>query len=176
MPSERSSLSDIMVREEAIYRIDLELFSNKIYFNRKTIRSVITELLYSDPSAWKVTGITYAALSEYASANFRYVPGVQRAHLTDRKETVDFIFSGETPLQFEDLFSYWRQNDRCVLSTKHENMAGKLENVVRFSDDESNYFLRKGIGFEYSKDREGLFLRRVWENLSHTAEIENQEG
>lgn len=153
-------------RDDVIYAVYLTLHAARTLFPQKTLRVAISELMYADPFAWRAVGITRAALDAYLQAGKKRIKGIQRAHLTDRKEMVDHVLDRDEPLSQEALFSYWRETDRSVISLTSENLKNSLGNWIPFDNREAKYFPSAAIGFKFRDVFEGNLLRQLAEQLS----------
>ena len=85
-------------RAETTYQVYLCLHGARDAYPEKTLRVVISELMYSEIYAWRAVGITRAALDIYHRAGRNRVKGIERAHLTDRAVMVRHILYREAPL------------------------------------------------------------------------------
>lgn len=148
-------------REASTYRIYLELHAARHVYPAKTLRTVISELMYAEPFAWRVVGITQAALAAYRDAGKNKVQGMERAHLTDRFKMIRHVLERNEPMSSEELFQYWRETDRVVIALKAENRGNALGQWVPFENPEARYFARLGIGFQYRHAIEGDLLRSL---------------
>lgn len=157
-------------RNSATYAIYLKLHATRHAYPAKTLRTVITELMYADPFAWRAVGITRAALNAYRQAGKNRLQGIERAHLTDRFKMIQHILDRDEPLSQEDLFSYWRKTDQVVIALKSENRKNSLGNWIPFDNADARYFPRLGIGFHFRQDVEGDLLRKLsgdeWEEAT----------
>ena len=148
-------------RNEATYAIYLKLHTAQAAYPAKTIRVVLSELMYADPSAWRAVGITRAALDAYHQAGKKRITGIERAHLTDRKEMVEHILHRDEPLSQDALFSYWRKTDRSVIALKCENSKNSLGDWLPFDNADSGYFPPAAIGFKFRHAIEGDLVRSL---------------
>ena len=155
-----------MCSNDVTYAVYLTLHGAKTLYPPKTLRVVISELMYADPFAWRAVGITRAALDAYLQAGKKRIGGIQRAHLTDRKKMVDHVLDRDEPLSQEDLFLYWRETDRSVISLTSENLRNSLGNWIPFDNREAKYFPPAGIGFKFRDVIEGSLLRQLAEQIS----------
>ncbi|KHL24274.1 hypothetical protein PK98_15015 [Croceibacterium mercuriale] len=118
-------------------------------------------MMYADPSAWRAVGITRAALEAYRAAGKNKLQGIERAHLTDRSRMVEHVFKRETPLTKDELFAYWEETDRVVISLRTENRQNVLGDWIPFDNEDGRLFPRLGIGFRYRHAIEGEIVRRL---------------
>lgn len=155
-------------RDEVTYDIYLRLHATQHLYPAKTLRTVLSELFYADPFAWRAVGITRAALDAYREAGKDRIKGIERAHLTDRHRMVAHILKRDTPMSQDELFSYWRTEDRVVIALKSENRSNQLGDWIPFNNDRASYFTRLGIGFRYHHDTEGEMLQLLAEEIQNS--------
>lgn len=158
----KASFEGISARSQATYQVYLTLHAARRAFQNKTLRTVFTEMMYAEPFAWRVVGITTAALAAYAEAGHRPIKGVERAHLIDRAKMVAHVFERDEPLTESELFAYWRDNDRVIVALRQENRTSDLGNWTPFENADAEYFTRLGIGFQYRPAVEGVLTKRLY--------------
>ncbi|WP_282029830.1 hypothetical protein [Paracoccus marcusii] len=163
-------------RDEVTYDIYLRLHATQHLYPAKTLRTVLSELFYADPFAWRAVGITQAALDAYREAGKDRIKGIERAHLTDRHRMVAHILKRDIPMSQDELFFYWRTEDRVVIALKSENRSNQLGTWIPFDNDRASYFTRLGIGFRYQHDNEGKMLQRLAENIADVDHVDRQEA
>lgn len=156
-----SSFSAIDARNEATYAIYLNLHFNRTAYPSKTLRVVISELMYADPSAWRAVGITRAALECYVRAGRRRIRGVQRAHLTSRAGMVEHVLERHEPLSQADLFSYWRLADCTIIALTSENLTNSFGDWIPIDNPNALYFPPAAIGFRFRNAVEGELVKRL---------------
>lgn len=139
-----------------IHSIYLKIFEGRSFIPRKTIRSVMSELMYADEAAWRVIGVTRAALDRLHRGEKR---GFQRAHIVSRAEMVDAIIERPSPMTRSELFEYWQSKDLTVLALRSENRREIAEGWIAFENDDARYFRRRGIGFTHGDLEAGLVQR-----------------
>ncbi len=148
-------------RRAATHAIYLTLHRARGFYHPKTLRTVMCEMMYAEPQAWRAVGITRAALAAYADAGHRPIKGLERAHLTDRSKMVSHVFDREEPLSCDELFSYWIETDQVVIAMRAENRAAQLGGWISFENPDASLFTRAGIGFVYRGAIEGALTRRL---------------
>ena len=114
--------------------------------------------------AWRVVGISKAALEALAKNDFRYVKGtVCRAHIVDRIDTAGTIFKTKTnsPIPREEFFSLYFENDQTVITTKSENKAGSRVASYIPIDAERGLFPAKAIAWKHGR-AERDYLRSLY--------------
>lgn len=151
-------------RAETTYQVYLHLHAARDAYPEKTLRVVMSELMYSEAYAWRAVGITRAALDIYHRAGRNRVQGIERAHLTDRAVMVRHILYREAPLSQDDLFTYWRETDRVVIAEKRENRSNALGDWIPFDNDDAQLFPPMNIGFRYRSAIEGELVRALVES------------
>lgn len=155
-----------MNNDNVTYAVYLTLHAARTQYPSKTLRVVISELMYADPFAWRAVGITRAALDAYIQAGKKRIKGIQRAHLTDRKKMVDYVLDRDEPLSQQDLFSYWRETDRSVISLTGKNLKNSLGDWIPFDNKGAKYFPPADIGFKFRDAIEGRLVRQLAEQIS----------
>lgn len=146
------------MRRAATYGIYRALFAAQSAYPAKTLRTVLTELLYAEPSAWRAVGVTRAALAAYRAAGFRPTVGIERAHLIDRHRTIAALLDRPEPLTQEALLRLWHEADAVVIALRAENRWGVLGEWLPIPADKG-FFPRRGIGFAFRVRIEGALLR-----------------
>lgn len=152
-------------RQNATYVMYRTLHASRHLFHIKTLRSVMTEMMYAEPEAWRAVGITRAALDAFDASGHRPIKGLERAHITDRFKMIANVFDCDEPLTFNELFNYWSETDRVVISLRSENRSNQLGDWIPFENANAKFFQRKGIGFTYRAAVEGLLTRQLWDRL-----------
>lgn len=153
-------------RNAATHKIYLQLHAARHAYPAKTLRTVLSELLYAEPVAWRAVGITRAALDAYHQAGKNKIQGIERAHRTDRSKMIEHILDRDEPMTQNDLFDYWRETDQVVIALKGENRSNTLGQWIPFENVDARYFPRLGIGFHYRYAIEGDLVRNLAEALS----------
>ena len=159
-------------RNAATYRIFLQLHAARHAYPAKTLRTVISELMYAEPFAWRAVGITRAALDAYHQAGKNRIQGIERAHLTDRFKMIVHVLDRDEPMTQDDLFNYWRETDQVVIALKAENRSNTLGDWVAFENLGARYFPRLGIGFHYRQAIEGDLIRSLTEQIASQPGLE----
>ena len=153
-------------RNNATYAIYRQLHSARDAYPMKTIRTVISELMYAEPCAWRAVGITRSALDAYCRSGKNRLQGIERAHLTDRAKMIHHILNRDDPMTQQELFSYWRNTDQVVIALKSENRGNSFGEWIPFENDDARYFTRLGIGFHYRQAIEGELIKRLAEQVT----------
>jgi hypothetical protein len=86
---------------------------------------ILTAIMSAKPFAWRVVGVTPAALKKLSELDFRYQSkcGLTRAHLRPRIETVRELLGRAEPLPQIEFIEFWFTHDRTVLCAAGENRA-----------------------------------------------------
>jgi len=168
--------------DKAIERAYDHFMADKSYFNDKyvtasNIAGVIARCLEPVRSAWRVIGITKAALDAFENVNFdKPSVKIQRAHLKDRKTVVCELLQ-KRKLNFEEFKKkVIGKDDHCILGLSSENKSIKnnqdtiiyfKKNVGDFDiEDNDPLFQTKGYCWRY-KDKEKEFLKDLSSNMSN---------
>lgn len=130
--------------------------------------TMLSNVMRSHDWSWKVVGITPNALAVYERDGWRHVSGnnIQRAHVTDRKDMVRYVFERVAPMSADELLDYWIPADRTILATKNENSNGLPETWHIIEAD--GFFRDRGTGFRFTKGDEGEFLKELAASLPST--------
>ncbi len=163
-------------RADTTYQVYLRLHAARDAFPEKTLRVVMSELMYSEAYAWRAVGITRAALEIYHRAGRKRVQGIERAHLTDRAVMVRHILDREVPLSRGELFTYWRETDRVVIAERRENRSSNLGDWISFDNDDARLFPPLNIGFSYRDRIEGELVRALMEREARLASVSPSKG
>lgn len=152
-------------RLRTTYEIYVRLHAARASYPKMALRTVISELMYAEPFAWRAVGITIAALTAYHQAGRNKVQGIERAHLTDRFKMVQHILDRAEPLSHQDLFSYWHETDRVVIALRSENRSNSLGAWIPFDNDQGQLFPRLGMGFNFRHGFEGELIHKLTEQI-----------
>jgi hypothetical protein len=125
---------------------------------------LLTGLMGGKPWSWPVVGVTPAALAVLAMNDFKYVKGINRAHIVPRIETARALFErASKPLGIDDFFVQFLANDRTVIATKAENkVKGSIPPWIPLQPDEypPAFQCAQVVGWIHRK-REVELLRKV---------------
>lgn len=119
--------------------------------------TVLTAVMSSSSWAWRVIGITPAALRHYKAQGFKHrsKQGISRAHLRPRVDTVRELLAPEHPLSAERFIDVLLRHDGTVLCTHGENKVTVAE-YIPFENDGALLFPSKQIGWRHGPDEEAL--------------------
>jgi hypothetical protein len=145
--------------KQSLYEIYLVLHKHRHIYKSETLVATYTEAFSKRHWAWKVVGITRAALDELAANDFvKPKLRICRGHLIDRKVTVNEMFSPDEPLGFDEFWTLAIERDKTVLMTYAENGHGKkFPEFIHFDADD---LFPDGVGVTYRKN-EKAFLRKL---------------
>jgi hypothetical protein len=145
--------------EEDLYH-DYKLLLKMKVCNAKKVR-LLSDLLGEAENPWRVVGITYEALKAFERNGFKKVSkmGINRSHITPRKETYSFMLKNN----FDNSKEWWNyhfENDITILSTSSENLKGSNSEIIDI-DPSLNLFRCRGFGWTHGK-KEILFLEKLY--------------
>lgn len=126
---------------------------------------MLGELFAVNPNAWRVIGITEAAVKVFANHNFKRVSrmGINRSHLVDRIKTYTTMLEGPL-MECDEWWNFYVDTDKTILSTSTENMSkGELSRVYSV-DSQLGLFQSQGFAWRH-KDPEIKFLKETLDNL-----------
>ncbi len=122
---------------------------------------MLTALMSADAGAWRVVGVTQAALDKFAEHEFRRVSGmgVNRSHIIDRHQT--YVEMRERDMGVEEWWAFLQERDKCVLATSSENLRGVFSQIIDI-DPALGLFLNRGYAWRHGTS-EIEFLRRAYQ-------------
>lgn len=126
---------------------------------------LLTELMAAYKGAWRIVGITSAALDVFASHGFRRVSkmGINRAHLVDRSQSYTEMLTNPI-CDINEWWEFYYNNDRTVLSTSSENMKSfDVAQVIWFNAE--GLFRSQGFAWRHTKG-EITFLEKLYAQQS----------
>ena len=130
-------------------------------------KAAMGEVLYSHPDAWRVVGITDAALQLIADKDFQTIHaiGIVRAHFLKRATVYGKLL--ENPLGFDEFMDAFLEFDRCLLATKQENATDNgLPETWHKIDPDKGMFQRRGYAATFRPEVEGAFLRDLYSKVT----------
>jgi hypothetical protein len=139
------------------YSVYLPLFWGNANAYART--KLMTEAFFAacGHKSWRVVGLTNAAAELIASAPVNLTgSGLQRAHLTDRKATIDAIFDRPEPIGCDELFAFWTERDVTVLAMANENKNIATSKWLELDNHEGMLFSAKDYGFRYRRGVEPI--------------------
>ena len=131
---------------------------------------VLTSIMSGKPFAWRVIGITEAALQKFHNLNYRYQSGsgITRAHLRERIVTVRELLSRREPMSANEFIEYWLANDSTVLCAVGENKA-IVPRFIEIENHDGLLFSSNLVGWRHGKTERDL-PRSLFEELSPAGE------
>lgn len=93
------------------------------YSERQRIQLLETILSLGAGAAWRPKAITIGALQAYKDNDFGHVKGLERAHITPRRETLKNILYQKYPEN--DWWDWYIERDYTVLAKRSENRDEK---------------------------------------------------
>jgi hypothetical protein len=122
---------------------------------------MLGELFAVNPDAWRVIGVTEAAVKVFAKHDFKRVSrmGINRSHLVDRIKTYTTMLEGPL-MECDEWWNFYVDTDKTILSTSTENMSkGELSKVYNI-DPALELFKSHGFAWRH-KDPEIQFLKET---------------
>ncbi|MBS9718496.1 hypothetical protein ACFFUT_09135 [Pseudohalocynthiibacter aestuariivivens] len=160
------SEADHRIAAYAIYCVTHKQFSLG-NISLKRANNIVGNMLAATPFGWRVVGITPSALSLFHDSNFRVRPkGIQRAHIFNRIDTVKELLNCDIPVEPEELFRTWELRDKTILCLNKENRRISEHKHFKIANPNGLHFTNAYIGYSYSPQRDGQFLRELWEKHS----------
>ena len=118
-------------------------------------------ILSMNPNAWRVIGITKAALIKFIENDFKRPKGVNRSHIKQRSETSRIMFEKDS-WDMDSWWEFYTERDKCILATSSENMNKDPE--IIFAKVPEGLFKTRGFAY-IVKDEEKAFLKQLSTNL-----------
>lgn len=142
------------------------------FLNAATV--VTTKLMSPTNLAWRVCGITEAALERFAAMNFKRKSGlkVQRAHLFNRADTTKQLVYMDTEPSAEEFIEFWEKRDRTVLCLSDQNRKILALKCFKFEEREAPQFPNLTVGYGYKDKEEGEFLRMLYASRKSTETVD----
>lgn len=168
MNPEEMSMAEIGNANE-FYESYVFIFHRSFSIQKKN--RLFSALMAGEAWAWRVVGISMAALEALARNDFRYVKGtVCRAHVVDRISTAGAIFEtkSKTPISQEAFFSLYFKNDETIITTKTENKTGSRVPSFIPIDVKLGLFPSKAIAWRHGR-AEREYLRSLHAQLKKGA-------
>lgn len=125
---------------------------------------LLSTLFSSNPTNWRVVGITDNALNVFEQFDFKRVSrmGINRSHLVQRAVQYKEMLFDESAFQsrFHNREVFWQEylmGDRTVLATSKENMS---DQELRYTEIDESLGLFKTKGYAWTHgDEEEDFLK-----------------
>jgi hypothetical protein len=137
--------------------------------------TIVTALMSNSPWAWRVVGITPAALQRYKEQGFKVKSsqGIKRAHLRPRISTTEDLLASKNPLPPTTFIKTLLRHDRTVLCIKGEN-RDPVPKYIPFANQNASLFSSKKIAFRH-KEKEEALLRRLFRDHGDLIEAKVNE-
>jgi hypothetical protein len=123
---------------------------------------MLGELFAVNPNAWRVIGITEAAVKVFAEHGFKRVSrmGINRSHLVDRIQTYTTMLEGPL-MDCDEWWNFYVDTDKTILATSTENMGKGEWSKVYDIDTSLGLFQSQGFAWRH-KDPEINFLKELY--------------
>lgn len=159
-PSDLAALHSVYVAVYRAHKLRPELFTVG------NCTTAITALMSFNPFAWRVVGITPAALQKYSELNFRHQSnqGLTRAHLRPRLATVRDLVAPAKPLDPKSFITTLLRYDATVLCARGEN-KDEVPPFIAFDNDDARLFTSQKVGWKHT-NKERDFLRTLFSSSS----------
>lgn len=118
---------------------------------------VLSEAAYVTPWAWRIVGITPAALGLIADNGFRATSGVHRGHFRKRADTVREALLRPEPMALAEFQKHWLDNDRTVLMTAAENRVHAVPDYIAFDNPGGSVIPAWDRSYGHTASAEALF-------------------
>jgi len=140
---------------------------------------VLTSIMGGRKFAWRVVGITPAALQLWherpdTMPGIARMAGIVRAHLTPRLETTRRLVAPTDPLSEEEFFDIWLSGNETYLCLKKENRRIAIREVIPIRNPDGDLFSSKRT-HPHCGPLECEFLNKLWEARSSSGEDERRE-
>jgi hypothetical protein len=131
---------------------------------------ILTSIMSAKPFAWRVVGVTEAALKKFHELNYRYQSrhGLTRAHLRPRIETVRELLARSEPMSQSEFIEYWFAHDRTVLCAVGENKT-IVPQFIEIENSDGSLFSSNRIAWQHGK-KERELLQTLYERSSWLSE------
>lgn len=128
--------------------------------NSEYKRYILKEFFEASGNPWRVVGITHAALDAFASNNFKYVKGIQRAHYHDRKDWYEELLIRKFD-SAKEWFTFYSDHDFTILAKSAENKIIKSVEYTAFPPNmDKTLFKSNRISWRYTIEEEE-FLKKI---------------
>jgi hypothetical protein len=175
-PPSQISEPDATVRHE-IYKLYVAIFNSQIG-DKKT--KLMTYIFAWYPWSWRVVGISKGAVSKIEKDAFYPLPKrIVRDHfLKERNETYTKMLQGNRPMDQEEWWNLFWDNDQTVIMTKEEHDTGReLVQCHQLNWRDGYFACNSLVGFKYRKNTEGAYLKDLkksnsykWVSIKHLSE------
>jgi hypothetical protein len=137
--------------------------------------TIVTALMSNSQWAWRVVGITPAALQRYKEQGFKVKSnqGIKRAHLRQRISTTEVLLASKKPLPETTFIKTLLRHDRTVLCIKGENRH-PVPKYIPFANQDASLFSSQKIAFRHATKEEAL-LRRLYTDKYGRRRVKHRE-
>lgn len=157
-------MSDFRENMRASHNLYLDVAKSDVPMSVK-VRVLNEVLSRTNPNAWKIIGITDAALEVFRANDYKYSSGmgINRSHLINRDDSHRHML--DNPLtDIDEWLDYYLANDATVLATSSENKSEKFSEITYFEDLKHSYgeklFKYQGFGWRHTK-QEAAYLKSI---------------
>jgi hypothetical protein len=151
--------------KKELYNIYQSMFESSVSLNKK--EKMLNSVFGFEPWSWRVVGISKEAIREFKDNNFNYKSGTfQRDHFFQaRYITLRKMLEKLMPIN--EWWNWYWENDKTILVTKteHNKKSYKFDKDIIEIDWTLGYFESGStMGFNYTKKREGEFIKTLIED------------
>jgi len=128
-------------------------------------KRLLTSIMSAKPFAWRVVGVTQAALKKFHELDYRYrsKQGLTRAHLRPRIETVRELLDRSEPMSQDEFIEYWLTHDRTILCAQGENKV-TVPDFIEFENRDGVLFSSNQVAWRHGRAERDL-LQRLYEEF-----------
>lgn len=151
--------------KEEIYKLYQAIFHSELHDKKKKL---MTYIFAWYPWSWRIVGISKGAFTKISGVEFNSCPkGIVRDHfLQDRNDTYKMMLDCSDPLDLQEWWQLFWQNDQTIMMTKNEHNQGRGSvECLRLNWEDGYFPCASLIGFKYRKTIEGAYLKTL-ENLT----------
>jgi hypothetical protein len=134
-------------------------------FHGGRLTTVQTAIMGVEHYGWRVVGITREALELLATENFdknRLPRRLCRGHVINRIQTTKLLFEREQPMQLEDFFDVFLQNDRTVIMLNEQNRhTNSFPEFIEIDNPNSDLFPNGALMSWKHRKQERDYLRAL---------------
>jgi hypothetical protein len=157
--------------KKELYEVYLAVFKMRDEPHQRRVL-IMTNLMGGKFWSWRVVGITRKALERIAEHGFKYKAGssIHRSHIISRKDMYISMLERCEPMQIDEWWNYFWENDRTIIATGTENNAKAPMSECYEIDPEMGLFQCNPVaGFKLTQKKEGVFLRELYEKKNWLA-------
>ncbi len=154
-----------------IYKLYKAIFKSDIFDtdieNEKYKIKLMTPIFSWYPWSWRVVGISEDAFRKIKRNKFSRPKKIQRDHfLQGRAVTYKKMIRRDEPLELEEWWHLFWENDRTIIMTKEENdikddkEKDKIK-CLKLNWEDGYFYCNPLVGFKYGKATEGEYLKTL---------------